>query len=46
VHIGFLNEAFGTTPLTLEDWLVCGALASAVLWAGEAKKLLQRRLRR
>lgn len=46
VQLPFLNEAFGTTPLTPADWLVCIALASAVLWADEAKKLLERRLRR
>jgi Ca2+-transporting ATPase len=45
VHLGFLNEAFGTTPLTVENWLICVALASAVLWADEAKKLVERRLR-
>jgi magnesium-transporting ATPase (P-type) len=43
VHVGFLNDAFGTTPLSATDWLVCVALASSVLWADEAKKLLGRR---
>jgi P-type Ca2+ transporter type 2C len=42
VHLGFLNEAFGTTPLALRDWLVCLGLASLVLWADEAKKLVER----
>ena len=46
VHLGFMNDAFGTTPLTVEDWLICVGLASVVLWADEAKKLLERRLRR
>lgn len=46
VQLTFLNEAFGTAPLSLGDWLVCLALASMVLWADEAKKLLERRLRR
>jgi P-type Ca2+ transporter type 2C len=45
VHLPFLNEAFGTTPLGLADWLLCTALASVVLWADEAKKLLERILR-
>ena len=40
VELPFLNEAFGTTPLALGDWLVCLALASGVLWAGEARKLV------
>jgi potassium/sodium efflux P-type ATPase len=44
VHLGFMNEAFGTTPLTGEDWLICVGLASVVLWADEAKKLLVRML--
>jgi magnesium-transporting ATPase (P-type) len=44
VHLGFMNHAFRTTPLTFEDWLICIGLASVVLWADEAKKLLERRL--
>ena len=46
VQLPFLNEAFGTTRLSLVDWLICVALASGVLWADEAKKLVERRLRR
>jgi calcium-translocating P-type ATPase len=46
VQLSFLNEPFGTAPLGLADWLVCAALASAVLWAVEAKKLVERSLRR
>jgi magnesium-transporting ATPase (P-type) len=42
VHLPFLNAAFGTTPLTLQQWLVCAAIASAVLWAGEVRKLILR----
>ena len=34
--------AFDTAPLRLGDWLLCVGLASIVLWADEAKKLLQR----
>ena len=30
----------------LSDWLICVGLASVVLWADEAKKLLERFLRR
>jgi len=43
VQLPFMNDAFGTTPLDLGDWFVCVGLASLVLWADEAKKLLQRR---
>ncbi|HEX6229104.1 MAG TPA: cation-translocating P-type ATPase, partial [Solirubrobacterales bacterium] len=46
VQLPFLNDAFSTTPLALGDWMVCVGLASIVLWADEAKKLLEGRLRR
>ncbi len=46
VHIGFLNAAFGTVPLTLDQWAVCAALASAVLWWSELGKLLRRGVER
>jgi hypothetical protein len=43
VHLPFLNLAFGTQPLTAGQWAVCVAMASGVLWFGEARKLLRRR---
>ncbi|HEX6127519.1 MAG TPA: cation-translocating P-type ATPase [Candidatus Limnocylindria bacterium] len=43
VHLPFLNAAFGTVPLSIADWVVCAGIASAVLWADEARKLLARR---
>ena len=43
VHVAILNEAFGTTPLGFDDWLICTALASAVLWADEARKAVARK---
>jgi magnesium-transporting ATPase (P-type) len=43
VHLPFLNQAFNTTPLGVDEWLICIALASLVLWADEAKKALGRR---
>jgi Ca2+-transporting ATPase len=46
VHVPFLNDAFDTTPLTAADWVICVGLASIVLWADEAKKLVERRLHR
>ena len=46
VQLPFLNDAFGTAPLGLDEWLTCIGLASVVLWAVEAKKLLAGRLRR
>jgi len=45
VQLSFLNDAFGTTPLGAEEWLVCTGLASIVLWADESRKLVARLLR-
>jgi magnesium-transporting ATPase (P-type) len=46
VEVPFLNDAFDTTPLGLDDWAICVGLASLVLWADELKKLLGRARRR
>ena len=46
VQLPLLNDAFDTAPLDADDWVLCVALASAVLWAGEIKKFVTRRLRR
>lgn len=43
VYVPFLNDAFDTTRLGAGDWLLCTALASVVLWADEARKLVMRR---
>jgi Ca2+-transporting ATPase len=45
MQVPFLNDAFDTTPLSIEAWLTCLGLASGVLWADELKKFVQRRLR-
>ena len=42
VQLSFFNRAFTTTPMSLEQWLACLAMASAVLWASEIRKLLLR----
>ncbi len=42
VHVPFLNIAFGTTPLALNQWLVCAAMASVVLIYSELGKLVSR----
>jgi magnesium-transporting ATPase (P-type) len=42
VNVEFLNVAFGTVPLTLKQWFVCAAMASAVLWFRELRKWLTR----
>jgi P-type Ca2+ transporter type 2C len=46
VHLPFLNLAFGTAPLALDQWLVCTAMASVVLWFSELRKLVLRALPR
>jgi magnesium-transporting ATPase (P-type) len=38
VHLAFLNQAFGTAPLSLAQWGVCMAMASGVLWFSELRK--------
>ena len=42
VHVGFLNQAFGTVPLSGEQWLICLAMGSTVLWFGESRKFMLR----
>ncbi|HEX2292148.1 MAG TPA: cation-translocating P-type ATPase, partial [Gaiellaceae bacterium] len=42
VELEFMNDAFKTTPLSLEEWLICTGLASIVLWASELRKLIAR----
>ena len=46
VELPVLNDAFSTVPLGLGDWAICVGLASLVLIADEAKKLVERALRR
>ena len=43
VNFGPLNVAFGTVPLPLEQWLVCVAMGSSVLWFAEIGKWPLRR---
>ncbi len=43
VHLTFMNHAFKTSPLDAKGWLVSIAMASVVLWADEAKKIVTRR---
>jgi magnesium-transporting ATPase (P-type) len=44
VHLEVLNVAFGTVPLSLDQWLVCVAMGSVVLWVSELRKLANRAL--
>jgi potassium/sodium efflux P-type ATPase len=45
VHVGWLNVAFGTVPLSLGQWGVCVAMGSTVLWFGELRKWVLRHSR-
>lgn len=40
VNVPFLNLAFGTVPLALDQWLVCLGMASLVLVYSELRKLV------
>ncbi|MFT5433910.1 MAG: Ca2+-transporting ATPase, partial [Myxococcota bacterium] len=42
VHLAFLNRAFDTVPLDTRQWGICIALSSAVLFADEIRKVVQR----
>jgi P-type Ca2+ transporter type 2C len=41
VNVPFLNTAFGTLPLTLNQWALCVGMASGVLWFSEIRKFLK-----
>jgi len=42
VNLDFLNLAFGTVPLAFNQWLLCAAMASVVVWYSELRKLVSR----
>lgn len=42
VYVPFLQQAFSTTSLGPEDWLLCVAVASSVLWLREVSKIFIR----
>lgn len=46
VEVPVLQTAFGTASLDARHWLVCFAMASAVLWVVELRKLVSRLLSR
>jgi magnesium-transporting ATPase (P-type) len=46
VQIPFLNRAFNTVPMTLEDWGICVLMASTVVWLAEIRKWVLRRPQR
>ena len=42
IYVPFLQKAFSTVSLTLNDWLLCTVVASSVLWLRELSKTLTR----
>jgi Ca2+-transporting ATPase len=46
IYVPFLQQAFHTVPLGLNDWLICIVVGSTVLWAVELEKLVRRLLGR
>jgi Ca2+-transporting ATPase len=42
IYAPFLQSAFSTVSLTLNDWMLCAAVASSVLWLRELGKLIRR----
>lgn len=46
VHWQPLNRAFSTVPLTIEQWLICLAMGSLVLWFSELRKVFLRAIDR
>jgi Ca2+-transporting ATPase len=42
VHLTWMQRAFDTAPLDATEWLITVALASAVLWVDELRKLVHR----
>lgn len=43
IYTPFLQQAFGTVPLSATDWLICVGVGSTVLWLRELVKIWQRR---
>ena len=42
IYVPFLQQAFSTESLGVDDWLICLAVASSVLWLRELGKLAHR----
>lgn len=42
IYAPFLQAAFSTVELSLQDWLLCTATASSVLWLRELSKVVDR----
>ncbi len=46
IYTPFLQRAFGTVSLSVQDWVFCAAIASSVLWLREISKLVARTVRK
>jgi Ca2+-transporting ATPase len=42
IYLPMLQQAFSTVPLHADDWLLCAAVASSVLWLRELSKWIGR----
>jgi P-type Ca2+ transporter type 2C len=42
IYVPFLQQAFSTASLSFDDWLLCAAMASSVLWLRELSKIVTR----
>lgn len=42
VHLPFMNEAFGTEPMSVSEWALAAVFASSVLVVAEARKFVVR----
>ncbi len=42
-HVPVFEHLFTTSPINATDWVVCIAVASAVLWADELRKFISRK---
>jgi Ca2+-transporting ATPase len=46
VYVPFLQKAFSTVGLSIDDWMLCTLAASSVLWLRELSKLARRAIGR
>jgi Ca2+-transporting ATPase len=44
IYVPFLQQAFSTTALAINDWLFCAVAASSVLWLRELSKVIVRKM--
>jgi Ca2+-transporting ATPase len=42
-HVSFMQSLFNTRSISPQQWMVCVAVASSVLWVEEIRKVIVRR---